>query len=86
MKRVAAPLVVPGEVPRRMYDRPCSHCPSAHFPPDPEAADIAALPKDERIRHVFVCSWRGGALCRGVCDQLGVTDSDLDHPDLGRAR
>jgi hypothetical protein len=76
----------PEDIPRCIHAVACSHCPSAHYPPDPEAQDIAQLPKDERIRHVFVCAWRGGALCRGVCDELGVTEADLDHPDLGRAR
>jgi hypothetical protein len=75
----------PEDIPRRIYAVACSRCPSAHYPPDPEAQDIAKLPKEERIRHVFVCGWRRGALCKGVCDELGVTDADLDHPDLGRA-
>lgn len=76
----------PEDIPRRIYAVACSHCPSAHYPPDPEAQGIAALPKEERIRHVFRCAWRGAALCKGVCDELGVTEADLDHPDLGRAR
>lgn len=85
MKTVPAPEGL-GEVPRRIYREACSHCPSAHYPPDPEAQDIAALPKEERIRYVFRCAWRGMALCKGVCDELGVTEADLDHPDLGKAR
>lgn len=75
----------PGEVPRRIHQAPCVHCPSAHHPPDPESLDIAALPKEDRIRHVFRCAWRHDALCKGACDQLGVTEADLDNPELGKA-
>ncbi len=83
-KRVRVPFE-PLESPRVMNARPCKQCPSAHHEPDPEALDLQALPFDERVKHVFACAWNRVALCRGVCDRMGVGQADLDHPLLGRA-
>lgn len=83
MKRI--PPSEPRPVPRVMHAQPCKQCPSAHYPPDPEALDIAALPFAERLLHVFACGWNGSALCRGVCDRLGIGVEHLHHPELGRA-
>lgn len=84
MKRIPTPIEPPSP-PRTIHARPCKHCPSAHHPPDPEALDLEALPFELRIRHVFACGWNGSALCRGVCDRMGVGPEHLDHPELGRA-
>lgn len=81
---IAYPRTLPA-TPRAIHERPCQHCPSAHFPPDPEALDLESLPFEQRIRHVFPCAWNGSALCRGVCDRMGVGPEHLDDPDLGRA-
>ncbi len=79
------PRSEPPPVPRTMHARPCKHCPSAHHPPDPEALDLEALPFELRVQHVFPCAWNGSALCRGVCDRMGVSAEHLDHPMIGRA-
>ncbi len=84
MSRIPAPSD-PGPRPTRIHRHPCARCPSAHFPPDPESQDIAALPYAERIRHVFPCGWRPQALCRGVCDELGVDASNVAEALLGDA-
>lgn len=79
------PLASPLAVPRAIHARPCKHCPSAHHAPDPEALELEALPLERRLEHVFPCAWNHAALCRGVCDRMGVGPELLDHPRLGRA-
>jgi hypothetical protein len=60
-----------------MHKTACKHCPSTHYPLDPEAADILLLPKSERIAHAFPCAWFPQKYCRGNCLQMGITDQDL---------
>lgn len=69
----------------RIHKAPCKRCPSAHYAPDPEAQDIAAMWARREIPleyAVFSCAWRPDALCRGVCDRLGVTAEDLRREAL----
>lgn len=63
-----------------IWKKPCKNCPSAHFPPDPEAADIEKWFKAGEIGldyAVFTCAWRPGKLCKGVCDRMGLTEEDV---------
>lgn len=62
--------------PRGIWRRPCPKCPSAHFPEDPESAEIIGWVKSGQQRAedwVFACAWRPQKLCRGICDKLGYT-------------
>lgn len=72
------PPVYVAERPTTIHKKPCAHCPSAHFPPDPESADIKAnWSRAAQIDVVFPCAWRPDAMCRGVCDDLNITEEDL---------
>lgn len=61
----------------RAHTAPCANCPSAHFEPDPESQDIKAWPHSERVKTAFPCGWNGKRFCKGYCDQMGISDSDL---------
>lgn len=61
----------------RAHKRPCKHCPSAHSPPDPEAADILAQPHAVRVDHAFICAWGNSRFCKGYRDAAGISDADL---------
>lgn len=61
----------------RAHKRPCKHCPSAHFAPDPEAAWIMQQSHEYRVSRAFPCGWNPKRFCRGYCDQNGVSDDDL---------
>ena len=61
----------------RSHSAPCSHCPSAHHPMDPEAADILTLPHAARVETAFPCGWAPKRYCKGYCDQMGISDEDL---------
>lgn len=76
LKRIPTPVLRPPPAPRA-HKHPCKNCPSAHFPPDPEAIDILALPHAQRVQHAFACGWNGTAYCKGYCDQNGISDEDL---------
>jgi hypothetical protein len=66
------------ERPKEIHRNPCKHCPSAHYPPDPEALDTLDYPRDLQIKSVFPCAWRPQKMCKGVCDFLSVTEEDLN--------
>lgn len=71
---MAARLAAMGPEPKLANSSPCKHCPTAHFPPDPESALIKSGVKSGELRaedHVFRCAWNMSRLCRGVCDSLG---------------
>lgn len=53
-----------------IHDEPCRNCPSAHYPPDPEARDIMEWPEAERLKTAFPCAWRPDKLCRGYWDNV----------------
>ena len=60
-----------------IHDEPCPKCPTAHYPPDPESADIEAWVKAGKQpagAWVFPCAWRREKLCKGICDYLGFTE------------
>ncbi len=79
--RYQLPLITaPPARPRVIWKRPCGKCPSAHYPPDPEAIDMAAwyrAGKIEAQEAVFPCAWRPKKICKGVADFCGVTEKDL---------
>ena len=55
----------------------CQHCPSAHYPLDPECLDILAQPKTIKIETAFPCGWDHRYYCRGYCLRMGITNTDL---------
>lgn len=61
----------------RIHDMPCDHCPSAHFPSDPECLDILNFAHTERVKLAFPCAWRPEKLCKGNCDFMGVSEHDI---------
>lgn len=71
-----------------IHDHPCAHCPSAHFPPDPESLDYLKASHRFRVEGAFPCAWRPDKYCRGYCDKMGVTAEDLAKartPEQARA-
>lgn len=75
--KIAAISVQRTEPEPRMHKRPCTNCPSAHYPPDPEAQDIMQAPFQVRLETAFPCAWAPVRFCRGYCDQMGISDGDL---------
>jgi hypothetical protein len=65
-----------------IHTHPCKRCPSAHYPPDPEALDYLAASRADQVGSVFRCGWRNDKACKGYCDFLGVTDEDLRNAAL----
>lgn len=63
--------------PVAIHRHPCKHCPSALSPPDDITLDYMAAPRAEQLDSVFRCAWRRQKACKGYCDLLGVTESDL---------
>jgi hypothetical protein len=64
----------------RIHRQCCPQCPSDTTEHDPESLDIAAGVKAGEIRPldaVFPCGWRRQKLCKGVCDQIGVTEEGV---------
>ncbi len=66
----------------KMHTKPCKNCPSAHFPPDPEALAMESWPHEERVKTAFPCGWNGKRYCKGYCDKMGVTNNDLENLHL----
>ena len=70
--------------PRTIWKRPCKHCPSAHFPPDPESLQMTQFYKAGEItvwEAIFPCAWRPQKMCKGVCDVMGITEKHLHKED-----
>ena len=65
------------ECSNEIHTHPCPHCPSTKLPHDPETEDILSAPLDYRIESAFPCAWRTGKYCKGYCDLMGITSSDL---------
>lgn len=70
----------------RIHAAPCEHCPSAHYPPDPEALEILTYTKRVQLAYAFPCAWRRSALCRGYCDRAGITEADVSAGQVLEAR
>lgn len=60
-----------------MHLKPCKHCPSAHYPPDPEVEEVLKYSHEEKLKTVFPCGWNGKKYCKGYCDSMGITNEDL---------
>lgn len=76
MKRIL-PAIAPPVRPNKIHAAPCKHCPSAHYPPDPEALDMLTWPRDQQLEQMFPCAWRPEKLCKGYCDSLNATEDDV---------
>ena len=73
----------PQPLPRAIHLHPCARCPADHgsrLGHDPEAQDLIAAPRALQLESVFRCSWRPEKLCKGWCDAVGVSESDLEVP------
>ncbi len=62
--------------PVEIWKQPCPNCPSTKGP-DPESEDIKTWSKKARIETVFRCALRTEKMCKGYCDEMGVTEEDL---------
>lgn len=63
---------------REIHAHPCAHCPSKH-PPDEMTLDILTWPRQAQLETVFRCAWRGDKACKGYCDVLNVTETELQE-------
>lgn len=52
------------------HSEPCSFCPSAHYPLDPEVIDFLSWPVKEMGKMKFKCAWRPDKFCRGNWDLI----------------
>jgi len=59
-----------------IHEYACVHCPSVKGT-DPECEQIKQMEKSERAQTAFPCAWRHDKLCKGYCDMMGVTQSDI---------
>lgn len=79
--KVLAPLAPTSEI----HASPCAHCPTVRMADlgleDPESADIKTWSREAQLDTVFRCAWRTEKNCKGYCDFLGVTESDLATRD-----
>ncbi len=76
MIRAPEPIPTPTEV----HDGPCNHCPSFHYPPDPESEEIAngcLSGKYAAADCVFPCAWRPEKICYGVAVNCGLIKEDV---------
>ena len=64
--------------PTEIHESPCERCPSAHFPPDPEALDMRQWPRRLQVEAAFPCAWRPEKLCKGYCDSIGMTEAEAE--------
>lgn len=64
---------------KQIHNDLCKHCPSANgF--DEESVEIAKLPKELIAKeYAFVCAWRNNKLCKGNCDNMGITQEYLNE-------
>lgn len=65
---------------KTIWKNPCKKCPSAHYPPDPEALDMDQFYKNGEItlrQLIFPCAWRPQKFCKGICDRNGVTEEQI---------
>lgn len=73
---IPKPVLPPPPAPE-MHTHPCVHCPSVQGH-DPESADIATWSHADRVETAFPCGWRPNKYCKGYCDQMGISNADLE--------
>lgn len=58
----------------------CTHCPSAHFPPDPEVRDLLKFgTREQQIDSCFRCGWDQAHLCRGYVTRLKLNTAEITN-------
>tara|TARA_R110002167_G_scaffold229499_1_gene434765 strand:- start:15 stop:281 length:267 start_codon:yes stop_codon:yes gene_type:complete len=61
----------------------CKLCPSGDgMRNDPEVEEQLKLPKEKRVKCVFLCGWRQSKLCKGFCDTMGLDEDYIKSNDL----
>ncbi len=59
----------------------CKNCPSEynkkHNIIDYENEEVKNYPREEQLKTVFPCGWRGSKLCKGYCDEFKINETDL---------
>lgn len=77
-RNIPEPVIPPPPQPV-MHKVACKNCPSAHFPIDPESADIRTWKHEDKVDTAFPCGWSPVRYCRGYCEQMGITNDDLSE-------
>ncbi len=67
---------------KQIHKVSCKNCPSVVGPIDPEAEQVKTYSRQEQINTTFLCGWRGSKLCKGYCDDLNITESDLTNRNV----
>ena len=75
--KVEAQAALMSRVQPRAHRVACKNCPSAHFPPDPECIEISTWPHELKVQTAFPCGWNQKRYCKGYCDQMGISETDL---------
>jgi hypothetical protein len=58
------------EARKKCYLKPCKHCPSHNYEPDPESIDVKnddSCPWEEKV---FLCDWRRRGICTGIAKYI----------------
>jgi hypothetical protein len=72
----------------KIRKRPCEHCPTAHYPPDPGALQTrewvrsGEMPAEEML---FVCGWSPTRVCRGVYEEMVALKAEIAREATGPA-
>lgn len=69
---------------KQIHKHCCKNCPTENVykkgGKDLEVEDLRELPKEILAKEfVFVCYCRNSKLCKGICDQYGITQEYLDN-------
>jgi hypothetical protein len=66
---------------KEIHKSPCKNCPSIFNKEnkiiDLENEEVKNYPREEQIKSVFPCGWRGSKLCKGYCDEFNIKEKDL---------
>lgn len=79
--RIPIPVLPPAPEPK-MHKVHCRLCPSQPGAPvDPECEQIATWPHQQRVDTAFPCGWNPKRYCKGYCDSMGISNTDLEESD-----
>jgi hypothetical protein len=81
MKYLLAQIAALSPRPTTIHANPCAQCPSVAYVrdkfEDPSMEEARDWPRAEQVESAFPCAWRTQKLCKGYCDYLNVTETDL---------
>lgn len=69
---------------KKIHKHCCKQCPTNNIritgEKDMEVELYRKAPKEILIKEIiFTCAWRPSKLCKGICDEYGITQDDIDN-------